>query len=59
MVEIYIEVVHNNKPDLFIFRQGHVGLAIAKTLEDGLFKLRELTLEMSGLKKVSNLKLSI
>ena len=34
VVEVFIEVVEDKNPNLFIFGQGHVGLAISKALED-------------------------
>ena len=34
VVEIFIEVIENKNPHLYIFGQGHVGLAISKALED-------------------------
>lgn len=64
VVEVYIEVVHNNRPDLFIFGQGHVGLAIAKTLEDGPLQItgvdpRDEWLEKSKQFKINHLKLEV
>ena len=62
VVEVYIEVIHNNKPNLYIFGQGHVGLAIAKTLEDGPLNItgvdsRDEWLEKSKQFKINHLKL--
>ena len=34
VVDIYIEVIENKNPNLYIFCQGHVGLAISNALEN-------------------------
>ena len=39
MVEVFVEVIKNTNPNVFIFGQGHVGLAISKTLEDAPLNL--------------------
>jgi xanthine dehydrogenase accessory factor len=39
VVEVFIDVIENKNPNLFIFGQGHVGLAISKALEDAPINL--------------------
>jgi len=51
VVEIFIEIIENKNPHLFIFGQGHVGLAISKALEDAPLNISALDSRPEWLEK--------
>ena len=58
VVDVFIEVIENKNPNLFIFGQGHVGLAIAKVLEDCPINLTGIDSRDEWLEKSKTLNIS-
>jgi len=62
VVDVFIECVENHNPNLYVFGQGHVGLAISKVLEDAPINLygvdsRNEWLEKSSQYNIKQIKL--
>lgn len=51
VVDVFIEIIENKNPKLFIFGQGHVGLAISKALEEAPINITAVDSRLDWLEK--------